>query len=204
MNTDQLNTLLAEVEQLRRDATAHRLFLNNLTIHLAFMQLDCEELRFFCVSPIDERIEWLKSVVENGTLTLRDDGSVRLDNKTLTAAMVPSTPSQRVRGKAQMTLAKLIARLSELPPELTLQYGFTDPHSYRGYYDDLSFEPAPSTVAQSLISARGCVLKEFRGYKGGTYTMKFDTPVHVANYGECGQKLVGILDNGTLQLEDDE
>lgn len=65
--------------------------------------------------------------------------------------------------------------------------GFNRPHSYRGYYDRVAFEPVrkPMTVEFMLAAAKGALGKTFRGYKGGDYLMDENTPVHLASYGNC-------------------
>ncbi len=109
------------------------------------------------------------------------------------------------RAATQMTISKLLERLNELDDE-TLIEGLSDPHSYRGYYSDLALEPGPEKVAvRELKESVSEVLgTELCGYKGCDFLMAKDTPVWVANYGCCGQKLIAINDDGTLELEDDD
>lgn len=40
------------------------------------------------------------------------------------------------------TLGEIIAYLKTFPPDRVIANGFTHAHSYRGYYEDLAFEPA--------------------------------------------------------------
>lgn len=112
---------------------------------------------------------------------------------------------QRERANSdQMILGELIARLEALPESVSVALG--SPHSYRGYYIDLSFErtPEPRPVADVLADARSCLGKVFEGYKGGDYTMGKSTPVWCAGYGNCGQKITAINDDGSLVLRDDD
>lgn len=111
---------------------------------------------------------------------------------------------QRERSETQMTLGKLIDRLETLPPETKI--GISSPHSYRGYYSDLSFEltETPIPVADALKMARDCMGEVFMGYKGGDFQMGRNTPVWLAYEGSCGQKIMAVNDNGTLQLAEDE
>jgi hypothetical protein len=44
----------------------------------------------------------------------------------------------------------------------------------------------------------------FMGYKGGDFVMGALTPVWVANYGSCGQKLMAIRPDGTLETAENE
>lgn len=108
------------------------------------------------------------------------------------------------RSKTQMTLSGLIERLKELPPEMEFN-GFYFPHSYRGYYEDLAFEPIEGRVVKYVLEdVEKCLDKTFCGYKGGDFLMDADTPIWIANYGCGGKKLLGISDEGELKLEESE
>lgn len=101
---------------------------------------------------------------------------------------------QKARAKCQMTLGKMIERLSEFPPGASVT-GVGEPHSYRGYYVDLSFAPTslPVTVADVLKTCREeCMGQVFEGYKGGDYLMGANTPVWIASYGCCGERLMSL------------
>lgn len=111
---------------------------------------------------------------------------------------------QTERAKAQMTLGKLIATLEALPSDAQVPE-LKDPHSYRGYYVDLAFEPGTEAVpaAKLLTECRACMGKVFQGYKGGDYMMGEATPVWVSEYGtNSGLKLMGIAP-GELSVESD-
>lgn len=112
---------------------------------------------------------------------------------------------QRERAGSQMTLGKMINRLAELPPDLMID-GFGDAHSYRGYYCDLAFEPRPEKIAakDALALCRAAMGEVFGGYKGGDYVMGRDMPVWIANYGCCGDKIMAIRDDGTLERASDD
>ena len=109
----------------------------------------------------------------------------------------------RERATSQMTLGALIERLKSLPTDTRI--ALSDPHSYRGYYSDLSFEPFDSQPASDLlvdcIGAMGAI---FTGYKGGEFPMHSGVPVWVANRGSCGKKLMAVNDDGSLELAPDE
>jgi hypothetical protein len=110
---------------------------------------------------------------------------------------------QKERAESQMTLGKLIERLESLPPETMLD--LAEPHSYRGYYSDLAFEKGDEiTAAAALTMCRAAMGEVFQGYKGGDFQMGRNTPVWRASYGCCGQKIMGVRDDGTLELADDE
>jgi len=101
-----------------------------------------------------------------------------------------------------MLLGDLISGLQLLPRNLRFRCGLWYPHSYRGSYDELAFEPLTPvravrggfkvggmTAGEILDMARDCVGAVFYGYKGGEFTMYESTPVHVAEYGNCGPEL---------------
>ena len=109
------------------------------------------------------------------------------------------------RAQTQMTLGKLIDRLSELDPQMMMS-GLNEPHSYRGYYSDLAFEACDKRpVADVLADARKCMGEIFTGYKGGEYTMGRNTPVWVSEWGHCSElRIMGINDDGTIEIEKEE
>lgn len=111
---------------------------------------------------------------------------------------------QRERAQSQMTLGGLIDRLASMPPE-TMMAGLENPHSYRGYYIDLSFENAGKQMPASevLAIARGCMGEVFEGYKGGDFQMGRLTPIWLAAYGCTGKKIMAVRDDGALELADD-
>ena len=89
-----------------------------------------------------------------------------------------------------MTLGELILRLQEEDPEKIIVCGFDAPHSYRGYYDELAFEPcAPAKVGEMLAAAKSAVGATFEGWKGGEFTMHEYTDVWLAVMGSCGEQL---------------
>ena len=96
---------------------------------------------------------------------------------------------QRERARSQMTLGKLIKRLSDMPASVMVD-GIGRPHSYRGYYQDLAFQPLPVqvTAAELLNTCRDCMGKVFEGYKGGEFQMGELTPVWIAHYGCCKEQ----------------
>lgn len=104
-----------------------------------------------------------------------------------------------------MTLGTLIDRLAELPPETEVD-AFDEPQSYRGYYCDLAFEKVDRkrTAGDLLNMCKGAMGEVYEGYKGGDFQMGRNTPVWIAPYGSCGQRIMAIQDDGTLELADDE
>lgn len=62
----------------------------------------------------------------------------------------------------------------------------TNPHSYRGYYEDLALEPSSSITTIEELHAELCqrvLNKELEGYKGGDFRMGTDTPIWISPYG---------------------
>lgn len=91
-----------------------------------------------------------------------------------------------------MYLKQLITRLEELPKDTILPIGICEPHSYRGYYDQLAFEPCENQpVTEAIHIAKSAVGTTYEGYKGGEFTMTEYTDVWLAHYG-CITCLDGI------------
>ena len=107
------------------------------------------------------------------------------------------------RAESQMTLGRLIERLSAMNPETQIE--LSAPHSYRGYYSDLSLKPGTSQNARELLAeCRKALNKTFYGYKGGDFEMHSEVPVWIAYKGSCGKKLIAVNDDGSLDTEDDD
>lgn len=111
---------------------------------------------------------------------------------------------EKDRAETQMTLGDLIERLQQLPEDAKIC--FTEPHSYRGYYSDLAFEPtqeaiSPQEALNLCYSVRGAVLE---GYKGGDFPMHDNVPVWISYYGCTGVKLIDINDDGSFETEEEE
>ena len=89
-----------------------------------------------------------------------------------------------------MTLREIIEILEKQPQDKVLPYGFANPHSYRGYYDQVGFEPARDIkVADMLTAVKSAVGATFQGYKGGDFEMTEHTDCHLAWYGICGEEI---------------
>jgi hypothetical protein len=92
-----------------------------------------------------------------------------------------------------MYLLNLIEFLQARDPSQTVRIGFGKPHSYRGYYDELAFEPVrDTTVGAMLEAAQSANGRTFTGYKGGDYTMGDYTNCWLAQWGEASQESIGI------------
>jgi len=100
----------------------------------------------------------------------------------------------------QITLGTLRVALSKAEPNATVKLGGvnegfpSEPMSYRGYYEDISFEPGPAKVdaASFLARVNDIIGSTFIGYKGGKYVMDESTPIWVAHYGSSGNAVVDI------------
>jgi len=89
-----------------------------------------------------------------------------------------------------MKLGELITRLTQEDPAKVVARGFDSPHSYRGYYDELAFEPAESiTVGAMLKAAMSAAGATFQGYKGGDFRMNAKTRVWLAEWGNVGEEI---------------
>lgn len=89
------------------------------------------------------------------------------------------------------TLGEVIDHLSALPADQVVDHGFNNPHSYRGYYDQLAFEPCENTTVGAMLACAEAALGgTFQGYKGGDYTMDRDTDCWLARYGSTGVAIV--------------
>ena len=85
-----------------------------------------------------------------------------------------------------MTLSRLIAILEKQPLGKKVKQGFGKANSYRGYYDQLAFEPKANVdVHYMLLQAKAALGTTYTGYKGGKFKMTADTIVNVAHYGMC-------------------
>jgi hypothetical protein len=94
--------------------------------------------------------------------------------------------------KTYFALGDLIERLKLEDPAKMIKRGFGNPHSYRGDYTDLAFEPTgPISIGDMLLCAEESLGTEFIGYKGGEFTMNEGTNCWIAKYGSGGGQLIG-------------
>ena len=116
-----------------------------------------------------------------------------------------SANMQRERAASQMTLGAMIKALEAMPSDAQVA-NLGEAHSYRGYYSDISFEMDSGTrnAADLLNECRSAMGKAFTGYKGGEFVMGELTPVWVAPYGCCGEKLMSIREDGSIETAEDE
>lgn len=112
---------------------------------------------------------------------------------------------EKDRAETQLTLGKLIAVLETMPPD-TQVANLCKEHSYRGYYSDLAFETHDGTrpAADLLADCRKAMGRVYEGYKGGDFPMHANTPLWVAYYGSCGEKLMSVSAGGGIETAPDE
>ena len=100
-----------------------------------------------------------------------------------------------------MTLGELIEELKRHDRNKIVPMGFHHPHSYRGYYDQLAFEPARNiTVGEMLNCAQEALNTTYPGWKGGDFTMGESTEVWLADEGDCGEIIGPELLNYMLDM----
>jgi hypothetical protein len=93
-----------------------------------------------------------------------------------------------------MTLDELISALAAEDPCRILPLGFSHPHSYRGIYSDVAFEPTRDvTVGQMLADARSAVGTTYQGWKGGDSTMDGYTDVWLSEEGSASDEQLGPI-----------
>jgi hypothetical protein len=93
-----------------------------------------------------------------------------------------------------ITLGELINFLEKVEPTTVAKIGLGTPHSHRGYYHHLAFEPQENiTVGEMLENCRNANGSTYTGWKGGEYTMDEDTECHIAYRGRTGDCLGYLL-----------
>lgn len=109
-----------------------------------------------------------------------------------------------------MALGELIEVLESMDPEAVMPVGLGEPHSWRGIYDELAFEPAPDVkVADALARAKSALGAHYEGYKGGDNVMGEWTDIHLSFYGASRDYLPFLAIAGpdatkARMLKDDE
>ncbi len=92
-----------------------------------------------------------------------------------------------------MILEDLIGFLEKQDLDKVIPVGFNNPHSYRGSYYDLAFEPKENvTFGEMLSCAKEALGTTYIGWKGGDFEMNECTDVHIAFEGETGES-IGIV-----------
>lgn len=85
-----------------------------------------------------------------------------------------------------MTLKEYIEILESVKnKEKVLAKGLGSPHSWRGSYDELSFDIVENISIQDMFDqAKECIGRKFTGYKGGDYIFDDSTPINIDYYGD--------------------
>lgn len=117
-----------------------------------------------------------------------------------------TTAGRESRKRYHLSLGQLHDLCGAFPEALVIvdgEHGLGTEHSYRGYYEDLCFEPAPDPVpSQDVFAACQRALSQtYEGYKGGDFRYAEDTSLWVAHYGCTGRALVaGEYRDGAIHL----
>jgi hypothetical protein len=73
-------------------------------------------------------------------------------------------------------------------PLFAFTRGFHDPHSYRGFYSELSFENTDNITLEKIRRVIYLAFNDnFLGYKGGEFKYTGSTNCHLAYQGECDE-----------------
>lgn len=93
-----------------------------------------------------------------------------------------------------MILDDLIKALEAADPDKVVPIGFENPHSWRGNYAELAFEPAANVTVRSMLEAAWeAEGTTYEGWKGGDYTMSLLSDVHLAERGDIGEPIGPLL-----------
>lgn len=88
---------------------------------------------------------------------------------------------------SQLTLKQLIDFLESHNQDLVIHDGFGQGSSYRGYNDQVAFEPARFTkVSAMLQDAKAMLGKRIYGKSQHGYVVTEETLVNIADYNDCG------------------
>jgi hypothetical protein len=85
-----------------------------------------------------------------------------------------------------MYLCNYIDLLKKYDPNQVLPIGLGNPHSWRGSYYELAFEPVQNiSIGEMLETAGRCIGRTFSGWKGGDFEMHEYTTIHIDWEGTC-------------------
>lgn len=92
----------------------------------------------------------------------------------------------KMLGDDIMSVGDITDALKQIPKKTVFPIGFTNPHSYRGWYD----QPAVTftrnvTAGEMLKTFKALSSQEFIGWKGGRFTYTPDQYVNIAAEGTC-------------------
>lgn len=90
-------------------------------------------------------------------------------------------------------IAALEAAIAETGDRI-LPIGFGNPHSWRGDYSELAFEPMRDVKLSAMVKAAdGTLDAVYEGYKGGSYMMTKHTSCRLDHEGRSGGETLGAL-----------
>ena len=90
-------------------------------------------------------------------------------------------------------LKELIEQLELLPLDGVIPFGFGEPMSYRGYYEELAFKPVENAKVEDMLNfAKSAMGKTFTGYKGGEFEMNEFSDCYIAEYGTSAGDKIGM------------
>lgn len=104
-----------------------------------------------------------------------------------------------------MNLGKLYEVFNKLNyDDFVFDVGFANAHSYRGYYDEVAFEPADNvTLAEVKFALNSALGDTHTAWKGGEYEYDMNTPAHLAFKGNAddsdGTELEAVVGNMLTQ-----
>jgi hypothetical protein len=79
-----------------------------------------------------------------------------------------------------MNLGEYISYLETKDLDTAVKLGLGNPHSWRGIYAELAFEPVENTtVGKMLEEAKSVIGITYTGWKGGDYMMSLETKVNI-------------------------
>jgi hypothetical protein len=96
-----------------------------------------------------------------------------------------------------MTIIQLKNFLNRFSDDKICLYGFSSPHSYRGYYDQAAVVPTQNvTIAEMKSTLDKLLTDTFEGWKGGEYKYDEDTEIHFSHIGsseDLGEEMIAII-----------
>jgi hypothetical protein len=102
------------------------------------------------------------------------------------------------------TLENLIDFLELQDKNLVVIHGFGNPHSDRGCYENVAFDPKDNvTIGEMIEYAKSAIGKTFEGYKGGQFKMSPLTKVSIGFKDEAGTPLTYTMLYNWLSLSQD-
>lgn len=89
-----------------------------------------------------------------------------------------------------MILKDLLEWLEQQDKSSVVTDGFGKPHTDRGYYTDIAFDPVEKTTfGEMLAHAKYANGATFEGYKGGDFSMHDYTTCRIGRWGSSGEEI---------------